>query len=145
MQQELFKPVSSMEQGAKVLVNRSQTDEQSRWYCIKEISYEQYLWDMRCWHKPKYKYSKDEVKVHILSWIKDHAEGKWTYNCGHCLYCIRKLLANGWATLDEIAGFVLRNNNVKYVQQIGTWGNGFNEDFEEEIQGTEETSDSLAF
>jgi len=142
MQQELFKPVSSMEQGAKVLVNRSQTDEQSRWYCIKEISYEQYLWDMRCWHKPKYKYSKDEVKVHILSWIKDHAEGKWTYNCGHCLYCIRKLFAKGWASLDEIASFVLRNNYVKYVQEIGTWGNGFDKDFEQE---TEETSDSLAF
>jgi hypothetical protein len=143
MQQELFKPVSLAEQSTVDSIGvRSQADEQSRWYCIKEILYEQYLLDMRCWHKPKYQYSKDEVKVNILGWIKDHEEGKWTNNCGHCLFCIRKLLAKGWASLDEIAGFVLRNNNVKYSQEIGTWGNGFEENFEEE---TKETSDSLAF
>ena len=144
MQQELFKPVSTVRQGTvDVSGVCSQADEQSRWYWIKEILYEQYLWDMRCWHKPKYQYSKNEVKAHILTWIRDHEAGKWTYNCGHCLYCIRKLLTKGWATLDEIAGFVLRNTNITYVNEINTWSNGFDEDFEEEKERSEETSDSL--
>ena len=136
MQQELFKPASM------VSVERSRSDEQSRWYCIREILYEQYLWDLRCWQKPKYQYSTDEVKAHILTWIKDHEAGNWTYNCGHCLYCIRKLLAKGWASLDEVAGFVLRNNTITYSNEVGTWNNGFEKDFEE-TEEAGETSDSL--
>lgn len=97
----------------------------TRWYCIKEILYSEYLWDMRCWHKPKFAYLKDEVIKHIYKWIKDHQEGDWTNNCGHCLYCIRKLLYMKWATPDEIVGFVMRNNNIKYPYDINTWNNKF--------------------
>ena len=138
MQQELFAPSSFT-----AVDERRKTTEESgydRWYCIREILYEQYLWDMRCWHKPKYAYSRPEVVEHIKQWLADHEAGKWTNNCGHCLYCIRRLLTNGWASLEEIAGFVLRNNNIKYTNEIGTWGTGFDELLEEE---TNETSDSL--
>lgn len=103
------------------------SSEESRWYCIKEILYEEYLWDMRCWHKPKFAYSKQEVFNHIIQWIKDHKAGNWTNNCGHCLYCIRKLLTMKWATPTEIVNLVLRNNKIKYYNEIGTWNNGFDD------------------
>lgn len=93
----------------------------NKWYCVREILYEQYLWDMRCWHKPKYQYSKAEVKEHIVKWIRDHEAGNWTSNCGHCLFCIRKLLATKAASLDEVAEYCLRNNFIKYSDQIGVW------------------------
>lgn len=99
----------------------------NKWYCIREILCEQYLWDMRCWHKPKYLYSKEEIISHIQKWLKDHEEGNWTYNCGHCVYCMRKLLDSKEATIEEIAELVRRNNNIKYYKQIGTWNNGFDE------------------
>ncbi len=111
----------------------------TRWYCVREVLYEQYLWDMRCWHKPKYLYSKEEIIEHIRKWIKDHDEGNWTNNCGHCLFCIRRLLERKEATLEEIADLIKRNNNIKYYNEIGTWNNGFEEFLEE----TGETSDSL--
>jgi hypothetical protein len=94
---------------------------------------------MRCWHKPKYLYSREEIIEHINKWIKDHEEGNWTNNCGHCLFCIRRLLERKEATLEEIADLVKRNNNIKYYNEIGTWNNGFEEFLEE----TGETSDSL--
>jgi hypothetical protein len=99
--------------------------EYSRSYCIREILYSEYLWDMRCWHKPKFAYSKQEVFNHIIQWVNDHKAGNWTNNCGHCLYCIRKLLTMKWATPDEIATLILKNNNIKYYNDIGTWNNGF--------------------
>jgi len=88
----------------------------TRWYCVREVLYEQYLWDMRCWHKPKYLYSREEIIEHINKWIKDHEEGNWTNNCGHCLFCIRRLLERKEATLEEIADLVKRNNNIKYYK-----------------------------
>ncbi len=93
-----------------------------RWHYIKTILYEEYLWDMRCWHKPKWQYSKKEVYEHIQKWITDHKQGNWTNNCGHCLYCLRKLLYMKWATPEEVATLILRNNNIKCPNQINTWG-----------------------
>lgn len=111
----------------------------TRWYCLREILYEQYLWDMRCWHKPKFQYSREEVMEHIKKWLRDHQEGNWTNNCGHCLYCIRKLLITKSSTLEEIADYCLRNNLIKYSDQIGTWNNGF-EESPEEIEQTSDCS-----
>lgn len=105
-----------------------------RWQCIKTILYEEYLWDMRCWHKPKWEYSKKEVYEHIQKWVKDHEQGNWTSNCGHCLYCIRKLLCLKWATPEEVATLILRNNKIKYHNDINTWGNGIDDDPEEDEQ-----------
>lgn len=102
--------------------------EYTKWYCIREILYEQYLWDMRCWQKPKYEYSKAEVMEQIKKWILDHQAGNWTNNCGHCLYCIRRLLATKQCSLEEIADYCLRNNFIKYHNQINTWTNGIDED-----------------
>lgn len=109
----------------------------TRWYCLKEILYEQYLWDMRCWDKPKYQYSQAEVMEHIKTWVKDHEDGNQSNNCGHCLYCIRKLLMTRTATLEEIADYCLRNNFIKYSDQIKSWNNGF----EESLEYIRETSD----
>jgi hypothetical protein len=108
-----------------------QESEYTRWYCVREILTEQYLWDMRCWDKPKYQYSKEEIISHIQKWIKDHEEGNWTNNCGHCLYCIRRLLDKYDATIEEISDLVLRNNNIKYYNQIETWNNGYEETLED--------------
>lgn len=95
--------------------------EYSKWYCIKEILYEQYLWDMRCWQKPKSEYTNAEVMEQIKKWILEHQAGNWSSNCGHCLYCMRKLLATRQCTLAEIADYCLRNNFIKYPNQINTW------------------------
>jgi hypothetical protein len=113
------------EQFSAIDVRRKALEESqyTRWHCIQEILYEEYLWDMRCWHKPKFAYSKEEVYEHIQKWLKDHREGNWTNNCGHCLYCIRKLLYMKWATPKEVATLILKNNNIKYPNEIGTWGN----------------------
>ncbi len=129
MQQALFASEGTHNLATAIEVRRTATvaADHSRGYCIKEILYEEYLWDMRCWHKRKYEYSKLEVCEHIRKWIKDHKEGNWTNNCGHCLYCIRKLLYNKWATPEEIASYVLKNNNIKYPNEINTWGNGIDE------------------
>jgi hypothetical protein len=89
----------------------------SRSYCLREILYEQYLWDMRCWHKPKYDYSHEEIKEHIRQWLANH----YPNNCGHCLYCIRKLLVMKWASLDEITRLVRRNPYVSNSLEIGSW------------------------
>ena len=111
--------------------------EYTRWYCFKEILYEQYLWDMRCWDKPKYLYTRDEIKEHINKWIKDHDEGRWTNNCGHCLFCIRRLLDKYNVPLEEIADLIKRNNNIKYYNQVGTWNYGYEETLEDvgEVRG----------
>lgn len=98
-----------------------------KWHCVRTILYEQYLWDMRCWEKPKSQYSKEEVKRQIAKWINDHNNGNWTYNCGHCVYCIRILLSLKWATLDEVTNLVLRNNYIKYPEEIGTWNSEITE------------------
>jgi hypothetical protein len=142
MQESLFIPEPFMRQEGQV--NRSfgqsfiteadirnlqlEEAEYTRWYCIKEILCEQYLWDMRCWDKPKCQYTKEEIIEHIRKWINDHEEGNWTNNCGHCLFCIRRLLDRKEATMEEIADLVKRNNNIKYYNQIKTWNNGFEEE-----------------
>jgi hypothetical protein len=102
--------------------------EYTRWYCVREVLCEQYLWDMRCWDKPKYLYSKEEIIEHINKWIKDHEEGNETNNCGHCLYCIRRLHNKYGLPMEEIADLVKKNNNLKYYNQIKTWNNGFEEE-----------------
>lgn len=111
----------------------------SKWYCVREIIYEQYLWDMRCWSKPKYQYSKAEVMEQIAKWVRDHEVGNWTNNCGHCLYCIRKLLGTKSATLEDIADYCLKNNFIKYSDQIGAWNNGF----EASLEDIKQTGDCL--
>ena len=136
MQQVLFVPEPIIRQeesfeypglitGADVVNRQIEEAEYTRWYCIKEILCEQYLWDMRCWDKPKYLYTKEEIILQIRKWLKDHEEGNWTNNCGHCLYCIRRLVDRREATIEDIAGFVMRNNNIKYYNQIKTWNYGF--------------------
>ena len=96
-------------------------DKYNRDYCFRQILSEEYLWDMRCWFKPKQEYSREEVKRQIMKWLKDDGNGKWTYNCGHCVYCMNKLLERGLATIDEIVDLVLRNDRVKYADEIGAW------------------------
>lgn len=122
--------------------NSLEESQNSRWHCIKSILYEQFLWDMRCWKKPRHLYTKPEVATHIQKWLKDDEEGNWTCNCTGCLYCIRKLLEMKWANLQEIADYAMRNTTVTYIHAIGTWGNGFGEEEDEEIP---EYTESLEF
>jgi hypothetical protein len=107
-------------------VNRKlEQDKHSREYCFRQILDEEYLWDMRCWFKPKEQYTKEEIKRQILKWIKDESNGKWNFNCGHSVYCIRRVLNNQWATFDEVIDLVIRNNKVKYADSIGSWFKSF--------------------
>jgi len=147
MQPSLFIPTPFFEFVKKEFVQN--VDEQrkaleesltTKWYCVREILYEQYLWDMRCWHKPKYQYSKAEVSEHIQKWIKDHEAGNHPNNCGHCVYCMRKLLTMKWATVDEIAGYTLKNNNISYANEVGTW---LNDEFTES-ENARQVSDCVA-
>ena len=96
-----------------------------KWHCIRSILGEQYLWDMRCWDKPKNQYTNDEIKQQIVRWVRAHNSVEWLSNCGHCVYCMRKLLVHKWMTLDEVARLVWRNNYITYPHEIGTWNNGF--------------------
>lgn len=93
----------------------------TRDYCIRYILTAITLWDLRCWKKHKREYSKSDVIEHLLQWLKDREEGLWTYNCGHCLYCIEKLLKDYHMPIEEIAELVLINGNVTYHNEIGTW------------------------
>lgn len=141
MQEPLFisEPIIRQEEQAYYSVGQSlfteankrllqiEETEYTRWYCVREILYEQYLWDMRCWNKPKYLYYKEEIIAHIQKWINDHEEGNWIHNCGHCVYCMKKLLERKEATIEEIAELVKRNNNIKYYNLINTWNEGFDE------------------
>src|ERR1039457_5959095 len=115
-QQTLFKIEKPVD------VNKNlEDDKYNRDYCFRQILSEEYLWDMRCWFKPKKEYSREEVKRQIMKWLKDDGNGKRTYNCGHCVYCMNKLLERGLATIDEIVNLVLRNDRVKYADAIGSW------------------------
>jgi len=103
-------------------VNRKlEQDKHNRDYYFRQILDEEYLWDMRCWFKPKEQYAKEEIKRQILKWIKDDSNGKWNFNCGHSVYCIRRVLNNQWATFDDVVDLVIRNNKVKYADSIGSW------------------------
>ncbi|MEA3430180.1 MAG: hypothetical protein U9R08_02825 [Nanoarchaeota archaeon] len=79
----------------------------------EHIIKEEYLWDMRCWEKPKSEYSKSEIKKQIKKWIKDDKNNLWTCNCGHVIHCINQLLKFNWATLDEIVDLFIKNENIK--------------------------------
>ena len=117
-QQTLFKIEN------KPVINSNRDLEYERYtndYCLKTILEEEYLWDMRCWFKPRNEYTKDEVKRTVLKWVRDKKTGKWTSNCGHCVFCMERLLDNSWATIDEIVDVVMRNYRVKYPDKIGTW------------------------
>jgi len=106
---------------------------ETNWYCVQTILYEQYLWDMRFWDKPKHLYSKEEIMKHIYIWIINHKAGNWRFNCGHCVYCMRKILAKGWATLEEVSTLVMRNNYIKYPDEIGTYDTDSEEEGEIEV------------
>lgn len=86
---------------------------------LKAIKDEEFLWDMRTWEKPKSEYTIADVIKQIEKWLGSE---KWFCNCGHTLYCIKKLLEYGWATKEEIAKVILENDKVKYPDEIGTWG-----------------------
>lgn len=86
-------------------------------YFIKTIRNEMYLWDMRCWDKPKNEYSIKEIIKHVDEWLSD----EWSCNCGHALFCIEKLLKYKWATKEEIAKVIMENNNIQFADEIGTW------------------------
>ena len=115
-QQALFKIEKQVDTN-----NKLDDEKYNRDYCFRQNKEEEYLWDMRCWFKPRTEYYREEVKRQILKWLRDYENGKWTYNCGNCVYCIGKLLDNGLVTIDEIVDLVLRNYRVKYADDIGKW------------------------
>lgn len=96
-------------------------------YCIRQILVEPRLWDLRCWKKHKQEYTKQEVAGHLMQWINDETDGLWTNNCGHCLYCIEKLLREYHLSIEEIAELAFINNNITYLNEIGNWNEGFAE------------------
>lgn len=98
---------------------------------LHDILSEEFLWDMRCWDKPKWQYTHEQVVSHIQRWLQDQEEDRWTFNCGYCVYCMKILLERKWATIEEIAAVVLRNTKIKYSNSIGTWGEGIFESGEE--------------
>ena len=58
-------------------INKKLEDEKyKRDYCFRQIINEEYLWDMRCWFKPKELYSREEVKRQILKWLRDYENSK---------------------------------------------------------------------
>jgi len=90
----------------------------SKDYCFKVIADEEWLWDMRYWQKKKRKddFTKQEIIEQINKWLVDKKKNVWSYNCGHCLYCIGLLIDLKWATINEIAEVVIKNNKVKHQE-----------------------------
>ena len=127
-QQDLF-PNTELIKSENVNLKLEQ-DKHNRDYYFRQILDEEYLWDMRCWFKPKEQYTKEEIKRQILKWMKDDSNGKWNFNCGHCVYCIRRVLDSQWATIDEVVDLVIRNNKVKYTDSIGGWFKGLSDTIE---------------
>jgi hypothetical protein len=128
MQQTLFKTEE------KIKFASTYTKE----YCIDLISRKElWLWDMRCWDKPKYQYTLPEIVERIKMALNDEAEGNMTMNCGHCLFCVRLLLDNKWATMEEIARLAMMNNNIQYPNNIGEWNKSYETDISSHNQGGE--------
>ena len=115
-QQTLFKISDKSVDNKKLEVEKYNRD-----YCFRQILSDEYLWDMRCWFKSRAEYSREEVKRHLLKWLRDYENNKRTCNCGHSVYCMSNLLTRGLATIDEIADLVLKNDRVKYAEAIGFW------------------------
>lgn len=101
----------------------SECKAQTRWYCIKAILSEEFLWDMRCWDKPRNEYSHEEVIIQIQSWLSEYENGFWTCNCTGCLSCIQTLLDMNLASIEEIATLVMKNTKVTNAHDIGSWVN----------------------
>jgi len=127
-QESLF-PAPELVKPEKVKCNLEQ-EKRYREYYFRQILDEEYLWDMRCWFKPKEQYTKEEIKRQILKWVKDDSNRKWNFNCGHCVYCIRRIIENQWASIDEVVDLVIRNNKVKYADSIGSWFKGASDTIE---------------
>ena len=106
---------------ARKLKEEMKNSEHSRASLCADIVNENYLWDMRCWQKLKAEYTIPEIIIQIKKWIDDDEKGIWSSNCGHTIYCIKKLLEYKWATLEEIAKLFLKNTNIEYSDEINTW------------------------
>jgi len=79
-----------------------------------------YLWDMRCWKKPK-------SRVQAVAWVtKIKMKGPYakgvTKNCGHVVYCINLLLTLHNKPVSFVVDIVMKNNNIQYKNEIGSWG-----------------------
>ena len=88
-------------------------------YCLAQIDREEYLWDMRCWSKPMDQHSTTDV----IAWLEADCEPN---NCGHTIYCVRLLLKVFDIDKTTVALAILKNNKIKYKDEIGTWGNYLN-------------------
>lgn len=117
--------VTPMFSSADLARKRLEEGMYTREYCIRSVLTDEYLWDMRCWAKPKHEYTVDEVIVQLRQWLQDEEHGVWS--CNFNLYYIRRLYEMGWMSREDIASLVLRNPFVTYADEIGTW----NKDFED--------------
>ena len=122
IQTNLFKSNEEVikEEKEKLPPEIRELEKYDREYCLKQIENEEFLWDMRCWDKPKKQYTIEEVIIQIRKWLDSPV---WGCNCSHTLFCIEMLLKNDWATKEEIAKAVMGNNKIQYPDEIGTWEN----------------------
>lgn len=130
MHSQLFSHITSVMNMSHTMIKDEQKFLKDKYLGI--IIQEEWLWDMRCWSKPKWQYSKAEVVEQIEQWLWDSKEDSWTYNCGHCLHAIKQLLELKLASIEEIADVVMRNNRIKYHNAIGSWIGGLLEEQEED-------------
>lgn len=82
-------------------------------YCIKQITTEEYLWDLRFW---KANHNYGEVLQWLSSIIMDGPSDH--KNCGHTVDCIKLLIKNYRWNLENIAELIMRNNKVGYQEKL---------------------------
>lgn len=83
-------------------------------YCIKQVLEEDYLWDLRCWHKD---HDIDEVKIYLQALLDNIEDWK---NCGHTIMCARHLLIDYGKSIDEVTELFMRNHHIQYRNELGS-------------------------
>lgn len=97
--------------GQEVRQKQEEIREKARRENIKKwkqnIISDPWLWDMRCWDKYK---DRQEVE----QWLANGCEPN---NCGHVVYCIRKLLASG-VRKSAVINFIMQNPHKRYANRL---------------------------
>lgn len=82
-------------------------------YILNLCEKEMYLFDMRCWNKPRKDITSDDLK----SWIM---KGCVPNNCGHLQWCINLALEYDLCTVDEMIQSMLKNKTVQHPDEVGS-------------------------
>lgn len=108
-QAELFNTRSLKVGDERKRVNARYLQQYPAQYCLDRVRSEEYLWDMRCWHRYK-------DRREIEAWLDDLAmpTGAHCKNCGHAVFCIDLLLFGHRIPRSKVIRAILDNPHKKF-------------------------------